>query len=322
MPVKYEKPLRGLSNTRDLRAEILALAAELATNTFPGRLVVHAPVISEATVRQEWARLLPVIVPDIRARMSLAIESAADVAEPRAGYRIESGLLPLERPNYRAEVLRLLLAAHLRGGAPVSAKALVEAIGASQTPVRQALAELKQAGVAHSRRGGFELNAELLSAELLAKMRATPHALRFRFARGAQIKPPGMLLQRALPLLGASSPSEWDRYALSGVAVARSEVPALDLLGTPRLDLLAYVPRAAKSFDFRPLWRLDDGLELEPNPLAPAPVVVALVRADSEHAHAAGPDGARRAAPADVLLSLLDAGLREQALQYAGAVRP
>ena len=55
--------------------------------------------------------------------------------------------------------------------------------------------------------------------------------------------------------------------------------------------------------------------------LAPAPVVVTLVRADDpafRHAASAGPRLANRA---DVFLSLLDMGLRAQALQYARALR-
>nr|WP_235973034.1 hypothetical protein [Luteimonas sp. MC1895] len=197
----------------------------------------------------------------------------------------------------------------------------MDKIGASQTPIREALAKLKQAGVAHSWGRGIEVAAEDVSAELLAKIRALPQTLRFRFERGAQLKPPAMLLKRALSLLGPSSPSGWENLALSGTPVAQADVPELDLMGMPRLDLVAHVPRDAKVFDSRLLRLLDDGLELEPSVLVPAPVVVTLVRADTPFVRDAGLNQARCAYGMDVFLSLLDMGLREQALQYARALR-
>lgn len=309
---------------------MLALAAKLVANQFQAKLVVEDPVISQATVQDEWDRLLPAIAPEIRARMSLTIGQGGGGAQQRADYRVETGILPLDRTNYRAEVMRRLLGANLQGDGPSSVKHLVSYIGSSQTPVREALAELRQAGVVRSWGRGPEVDAEDVSAELLAKVRASPQMLRFRFGRGAQIKPAAVLLERAVLLLGPSPPVGWSDLALSGVPVAQSQVPALDLIGVPRLDLVAYVPRAAKSFDFRPLFLLDDGLELEPSMLAPAPVVVTLVRADRKDApeqdergeRDGGLDKAPRcASPVDVFLSLLDMGLREQALQYARAMR-
>ena len=124
-----------------------------------------------------------------------------------------------------------------------------------------------------------------------------------------------------MPLLGAKGPLSWEPFALSGTPVAAKEASALDLIGTPRLDLVAHVPRDAKTFDAALMRLLDDGLELEPNVLAPAPVVVTLVRAGTRFVRDAGIDHARCAYECDVFLALLDMGLREQALQYAKAVR-
>lgn len=322
MSVTFQKTLRQLRNTRELRAETLDLAARLAVNQSKGRMIVVDPVISETTVQEEWDRLLPAIAPDVRARMTLSIEQEAeDSVEKQAGYRIESGILPLDRPNYRFEVLRLLLGANLEHDGPQPLKGLMDKIGASQTPIREALSELKQAGVAHSWGRGIEVAAEDVSAELLAKIRALPQTLRFRFERGAQIKPPALLLKRALSLLGPSAAAGWDKLALSGTPVAQADVPVLDLMGMPRLDFVAHAHRNEKSFDSRLLRLLDDGLELEPSVLAPAPVVVTLVRASAPFVRDAGLDLARCAYAMDVFLSLLDMGLREQALQYAKAVR-
>src|SRR5690606_10406293 len=141
------------------------------------------------------------------------------------------------------------------------------------------------------------------------------------FERGARIKSPAELLARAAPLLMADAPDAWRSLALSGTAVAQQAVPMLDLLGTPRLDLVAQLPRTARSFDPDVLRLLDDGLEPEPNVLAPAPVVVTLVRAGIGFECEAGAGTPRCAHPCDVFLALLDLGLREQAVHYATGVR-
>lgn len=322
MAVKLQKELRQLRSTRDLRAEILALAAELAPQTFAGRLAVIDPVISESKVREEWARLLPAITPEIRERMSLIVESNPESIGKASAFRVESGHVVLDRPNYRYEVLRLLIGASLEDDGPQAIQGLLDKIGASQTPIRQALGALKKAGVAHSWGHGVEVTAESISVELLAKLGALPQTVRLRFERGAQIKPPAVLLQRVLPLLRLGAPTSWKTISLSGTPVATAEAAKLDLAGVPRLDLVAQVKRDAKSFDTTMFRLLDDGLELEPNVLAPAPVVITLVRAETEFTRDAGMGHARSAYPMDVFLSLLDLGLREQALQYAKAVRP
>ena len=324
MAVQIHKILRNLRNKRDLRAEMLALAADLATNNFPGRLTVVAPAISPGTVQDEWDRLLAVLVPAVRERMTLEIEDASDRLRAH-DYRLErAGMVPLARPNYRFEVLRLLIGASLEGEGRQPLRGLIEKIGASQTPIRAALQDLKKAGLLSPWTPALELEVvpEDLSLELLAKVGALPQTLRFRFERGAQITPPDALLQRALPLLQKRGPKDWQAMALSGVPVAQKEVPQLNLLGLPRLDLVAQVGRDVDQFDATLLRKLDDGLELEPNILAAAPVVVTVVRADAKFSRDAGVAHARCAAAHDVFMALLDQGLRDQAIQYAKGVRP
>ena len=313
--------VRQLSNTRDLRAQILSLAGNLANNNFKGTLRIIDPLISKNTVQEQWDRLLPVIVPKIRDRMDLSIEIDSQSSAKSSVYKKERGMVLLDRPNYRYEVLRLLIGANLEEDGPQNRQSLIEHIGVSQTPVNQALHELKRAGVAHSLGRGVEVQTESVSSELIAKIKAQPQTLRFRFERGAHIKPPAVLLERVLPLLHPNAPAGWDKIALSGTPVALADIPRLDLMGTQRLDLVAHVPREDKVFDSEILRVLDDGLELEPNVLAPAPVVVTLVRAKVVFTRDAGLGQARCACQMDVFLSLLDAGLREQALQYARAVR-
>ncbi len=309
-----EKSVIRLRNTRDLRAEVVSLAAELVGSNAAGRLTIMDPAISPATVRGEWARLLGALDSGIRNRMSLDIEQSSTRYETR-------NAVPIGRPNYRFEVLRLVLGASLTPGGAESLRGLLERIGASQTPIRDGVKALKNAGVVQAFGRSLRVSPEDVSQELLAKVGALPHTLRFRYERGARIKPPAALLERAMPLLRTSSGGGWGQIALSGAVAAHADVPKLDLMGMPRLDLVAHVPRDARDFDAGLLRQLDDGLELETSVLAPAPVVVTLVRADAPFFRVASLSYARCASPADVFLSMLDMGLREQALQYARVMR-
>jgi hypothetical protein len=325
MATPVTRTLSRLRNNRDLRAEIMGLAAALATNRSSGRLTVLDPVVAEATVRAEWQRMLPALAPAVRQRMSLLVRTSAPGKAAPDAMQAPADTTPLDRPNYRYEVLRLLVAARLEAGPPARTQDLIQAIGASQTPVRQALDALRSAGVVHrASRRALEIHLEDISPELLARLGAQPQALRFRFERGAQVKPPAALLKRAQQLLQPPpGRTAWASLCLSGTPVAHQDVPGIDLMGVPRLDLVARVARHERVFHNRLLRLLDDGLEPEPNVLAAAPVVVTLVRADAAGVAkgAPAPGAVRRASPCDVFLSLVDLGLRAQAGQYARALR-
>lgn len=320
--------LRNLRNTRDFRAELLNIAASLADNSDAATIRVEEPAISEKTLRNEWDRLMVAVKPAIARRMRLELASSAKkrlaVVTRSKTDSVAANAIALERPNYRAEVLRLLVAANLAGDDTWSTAKLIKHIGASQTPVRQALQDLKRAGWAHRMMPSrIDVVAEDLSAESMAKLQAVPQILRFRFERGAHLRSPAELLERVLPLLRRNCGSVWDSIVLSGVAVAQAEVRRLDLAGIPRLDLIAFIPRDQKIFPADALRKLSDGLEHETSVLVSAPVVVTLVRADERDIRRTGViDKVRCAAPADVFLSLLDMNLRAQANQYAKAIRP
>jgi hypothetical protein len=327
----HELTLSKLSNTRDLRAGMLSLAAKLVIQgDAEGRMIVVNPVISPATVRKEWEDSLPAIASGVRERMTLTIEER-DASAGHATKQRENDVVTLDKPNYLFEVLRLLLGASLEHATPApeagiaahiegTQVGLVNALGVSPTPVRAALEALRNANLIRSLRW-LEIEPEALSMDQLSRLGALPQALRFRYERGARLKPPRELLNRAEQLLGPKGRNDWQSLSLSGVPVAQLEAPTLDLVGVPRLDLVAHVPRGETTFDADVMRLLDDGLELEPNVLAHAPVVVTLVRAGTRFDHGGNTGQVRCAHPCDVFLSLLDMGLREQALQYAKAAR-
>jgi hypothetical protein len=324
-----DRTLSGLRNTRDLRAEILSLAQRLAGNEQDGRLSIRHPKISPTTVQQEWDLALQVITPDIRSRMSLSIETEPDnlpgSTRPNDEFwhfrQLVKDQIPIERPNYRFEVLRLLLDAQLTHVETPALGQLISTIGASQTPIRAAVTQLKRAGVITAWSRGLHIDLEVLSQDLLAKVRALPQTLRFRYERGTNPRSSAALVERARELLRNRTTNGWLTFALSGTPIAQDEAPDFDLLGTPRLDLTAWVPRSTTQFSAGWIRQLDDGLEPEPSVLAPAPVVMTLVRAESHFVREGDGPHIGRACVADVFLSLLDMGLREQALQYARALK-
>lgn len=321
MVAPLDRTLSRLRNTRDLRAEVASLAADLVDTDVHGNLNIIDPAIRSTKVREEWKRLLRAIDPDIRSRMRLDITHRETPPRRYSNLYNPNDAIAVDRPNYRYEVFRLLLGASLARSEPNSIKGLVNRIGASQTPIREAILALKRAGIAHSSGRGLHVTPEDISQDLLAKVGALPQTVRFRFERGARIKPPKVLMERALPLLAQSEVgNQWGQLALSGAAAAHADVPQLDLMGLPRLDLVAQVPREAKHLDANLFRQLDDGLELEPSVLAPAPVVVTLIRANTPFFPVTSLGHSRCAFPADIFLSLLDMGLRNQALQYAREV--
>ena len=313
-----EKVLVRLSNTRDLRAEIASLAAELAETGRSGRLLVRDPLVSEKTVDTEWQRLLHAFDGSVRERMTLVFEHG----QPKSRFVIEPEVVLLDRPNWRFEILRQLIVAAFDGRGALSAQQLCERIGASQTPIRRALADLVRSGlVLVQGRGAFHVPPMSVTPEALSKTGALPQVVHFRYKRGAVIKSAERLLERANALMSAGENAGWGAFSLSGTPVAGEGFPDFDLLGIPRIDLLLHVPRAAKAFDCGLLRKLDDSLELEPAVLAHSPVVMTLVRADVVDARSGAGAFARHAHPADVFLSLLDIGLRGQAHDYAKAIQ-
>jgi len=315
--------LQGLRSTRDFRAEVALLAMQAASQQSPARLVVTGSAISADTLRREWSALLAVLDPSIRRLLTLDLgESRVGDPAVRRPDAVGDALgIDIGRPNHRYEVLRALVAEGLVADGGKTITSLVSAVGASQTPVRDAIEVFGREGLLRRQGRRLSIDAEDISAESLARLGATLTRLRYRFERGAMPRTPLDLWQRALALYGAQHATAWAGLALSGVGVAAIEVRSLDVLGMPRLDMLAYLPRDTRRFDPLKLRSLDDGLEPEPSSLAPAPVVVTVVRAAGSGFRPVGDLPGPCAAPVDIFLSLIDIGFREQALHYARAVR-
>jgi hypothetical protein len=125
--------------------------------------------------------------------------------------------------------------------------------------------------------------------------------------RSGQRRSPEALLKRASGL-GRGD------LAVGGVIGARHYFPALDLRGTPRLDLTLHCPPKAKA-DLSFIERLDPALERTDNPGETVALAVHVLRTQGEFFKAAG-DGVPFADEVDCLLSLHDARLEAQAKEF------
>lgn len=307
----------ALSNKRDLRAAFADLAADVAVSGGKAMLKLTHPRITTEAIQTEWARVGLALVPSLRDAIRIEIED--DAVSAAQTDRADS-MVPLAPPNYRFEVVRLLVEQALSGRGPTRLKDLISQVGSSKAPIVGAVAALRLAGVLPSR-GPLKLDPAELGGPTLATLTALPQVMRFRHERGATPRSIGELLERARKLMANPGPIDWQTIALAGIPAARANVPTIDLIGTPRLDLVAVVDRKLKSFDPGLIRLLDDGLEYEPNPLAECPVTIAVVRGATT-AFRSADGGTRLACRADVFLSLLNLGMREAAIEYARAPLP
>lgn len=312
------KIVSGLRSSRDLRAEILSLAHALHTHAGTGRLELRAPRISETAIKKEWAQSLSVLMPAVAARMRLEYipDSRRDSLAP-ARYQSDE-LVPIQRPNYRFEVLRWLITA-AADQAGQSVKSLETLTSVSRTPIEAALNALETARlIGRTKRGQYIVRPEDISQDVLAKVQALPQTIRFRYGLGSSPRPPGQLVPKLIRLMDATRPKSWLSDAcLSGVAGAYA-TQRIDLLGVPRVDIVVRVRRNDRVVDAAAMRDLDDGLEVDPSPLGHAPVVVTLVH--SEHVTQASPV-AKLASPGDIFLSMVDLGLKGPAMEYINGLK-
>jgi DNA-binding transcriptional ArsR family regulator len=307
--------VKAPGSLREIRAAAVQ-AAQLVAE--PGRRVVievSEPRVAERTIRSDWETTRALLRPHIAREIILTFVQ-------REGSSVQSESLPLPRPNFRFEVLRALINAASQGSPAVPVGGLQSYVGGSQSALRPALAALEAAGlveVCSNRSRRLAGNLGQLTPEALSRLDIGPPILRFRLARGASTSL-DRLAARAELLVSRGGPF-WVRLAVSGVLGAKVYQPDFDLRGIPRLDLAFHAGGNAPPFSVDAMRLLDDGLEVEPNPLADAPVAVmvfhgapkAIVAGDEQDSHA--PAGI--ATPADIWFSLRDAGLHEQAASMA-----
>lgn len=317
---KYHRTISPRS-TRDLRAEVADLAATLITTEQRGVLVIKDRRLSPQTILSEWERLLKAFTPDLQSRLTL------ELLEPEFKPRMplsttqQTGAVMLGPPNFRFEVMRQLMGADIDQIGAQSVEQLVKRVGASQFTVRKVLAELVQRGLvrqSNPTNARFSVTATDIDLELLGVAQALPQTLSFRYAVGTHPRSTEELIKRFEQLMQPDVPDGWKNIGLSGSSATNLlRLRAVNLFGAPRVDLTAYVGKATKRFDVSLIQQLDSGFEYVPDVRWPASLVVTIVRSDPKFNHPEDAIPWRSAKNSDIYHALLDAGLREQAIQFA-----
>ena len=307
--------LQRLTELRAFGAAVLR-AAVMAEKEAPCDvvLVLDAPGIGVGVLEDEWTAAGKIIRPEIWRRMALAgckdgalfgwpeTPTAAEW-EHWTGAKRDAAKAPLRRERGGEvfhDILRVLLREWMTGGGAMSGKALGEAAGCSHPTLGRALRRLARwldrtrPPVALTRFPTEEWQRLLVSSD---RIRSTA-----RFAM-ANADVTVETLEQAIRALRR------DDIWLGGVTGARRYFPALDLVGTPRLDVS--MPATGRQPDIS--WTADLGLR----PAADGEAVLLAVHAvHFPGARGEKSVGRRWADPVECLLDLHEARLESQALEF------
>lgn len=293
---------------------------------FHGVLVLDEPRIGDDRLREEWHGIEVLFRPEIMERITLVIrrEDAPDhvlgplsdverncigpVSE-RARQRV---LRPMRRPSEAFfDILRVLLVHWFRKSGPLTSKELAEETGFSYPTIANALERLESRLNRHSDR-----RIELSTFPQDAWFKLVAQADKARASQGftdpsGRPRSPEVLLER-LRDLGRED------IAVAGVPGARHYLPGLDLIGTPRLDLVVHARRMSGPPDF--LRRLDPALKPAVRGEPCQVVVHTLFRPESFFSRPE--DGIRWADEVECLLDLHEMRLESQALEFVERLTP
>ena len=312
---------------RRLRASLMDVARVTAGRPERrGILVLDGPQISEPRLTDEWAGARAVIRPEVFRRLALVVHREGE--PPQA----DESLTPDERDHIAAivehergqtvrkmggrseaffDILRPLLIGWIRRSGPLTSKELSEQTGFSYPTLSNALRELEPYLVRHSDR-----RVELRAFPKDAWFRLVAQAEIVRFTQAyadPSMRPrsPEVLLQRLRELKRSD-------IAVGGVLGARHYLPGLDLVGTPRLDLVVPAMRPDGSHDF--LRKLDPALKPAKRGEPARVFVHTLCRPVTFFQR--GDDGIVWADEVECLLDLHEARLESQALEFLERLAP
>lgn len=319
---------------RRLRASFLQLARVASGPERRGVLVLDQPQITGERLRDEWQSLSLIMRSGILERMSLVIRrdgqpdkvfgtillaEHAAIEEIVGHVRVRAPRATQRPSEAFFDVLRVLLIHWFRKSGPLTSKDLCEQTGFSYPTIASALERLESELVRNSDRRvelrGFPRDAWF---KLLAQSEQV-RASQCYTDRSGRPRSPEVLLGR-LRELGL------DHVAVGGVLGARRYQPSLDLVGTPRVDLILHrnnhaAARLGKFADPAAIIRKLDPALKPAGSGEPCQVVVhTLYR--NEPFFSAVEKGVRWADEVECLLDLHEARLESQALEFHNRLSP
>ncbi len=314
-------------DARMLRSALMQLS-RIASSKKVDRavLVVEEPSITMPRLYGEWEGAASVIRPDLFSRLSMMIRKSGKwsgiPATPNANeisvleeiIRHETGRQPgnLNRSSEAYyNILRILIRQWMQRAGPVTSRWLRETAGCSYPTVANALTRLKKYLTRYSDR-----RVELNDFPRDEWFRLVANADRIRQTqrladRSGQPRSPEKMLYR-LQRLGLPD------IAIGGVPGARRFFPALDLVGTPRLDLTIHTRKRKPDLAF--LRKLDPALQ-PARPDEPASLVLHLLRQPVVFFET-DPNNGVWADPVECLLDLHEMRLEAQAAEFLTHMSP
>lgn len=312
----------GVDSQRTLSAALVKLAFVLGERPgFRGFLVLVDSAISQRRLHDEWLRAMKILRLDVLERLHLCVVKDGSVlGVPEAldaeTQRIIAGVAEKERTapaspraNRSAEpfydLLRILINQWLTKAGPLTSRWLAEAAGCAYPTVASALEKLEKYLTRHSDRR-VELKAFPKDewSRLVANADKVRQTLRFADGSGQP--------RSVESLVSRFERVRTDDMAIGGVLAARRRFPALDLIGTPRLDLTIHC--RTRKLDLAFLRQLDPALKPARYD-EPARLVIHTLRYPHTFIEKA-PDGSVWADPVECLLDLHEMRLESQAAEF------
>ena len=314
-------------DVRRFRSAVIDLARIVSVTPHRrGILIVNDPHITEARLLNEWSSMSSVLRPEILRRLTMFIDleksrnpvigQLSDPERESIQAVVEHARLPNHpKPRRPAEaffdILRVLAVHWIRESGPITSKELSEQTGFTYPTISAALKRLEPHLHRHSDRRveleSFPRDAWLKLIAQSEKVRST-HAYADRSGRPRSQE----------TLLSRLREQERNDVAIGGVLGARHYVPGLDLVGTPRLDLVLCSNRMDNADDL--VRRLDPALKPAERG-EPARIVVHTLYRPVSFFDKDG-KGDSYADEVECLLDLHDARLEQQAIEFLEKLSP
>ena len=319
-----------LADPRDLRrfrSALMELAKILTGDSrFHGVLILDEPLIGDDRLREEWLGIATLFRPEIIHRITLVIrredtpvqvlgpltDIERNCIKPVSEYARQRAFRPARRQSEAFfDILRVLLVHWFRKSGPLTSKELAEQTGFSYPTIANALERLEPRLNRHSDR-----RVELSAFPEDAWFKLVAQADRARASQGfmdpsGRPRSPEVMLDRLRDL-------SRNDIAVAGVLGARHYLPGLDLVGSPRLDLVVHARRLAGPPTF--LRRLDPALKPAGRGEPCQVVVHTLFR--PEPFFSQPENGIRWADEVECLLDLHEMRLESQALEFVERLTP
>ena len=318
--------LVGVREGRRLRAALLEIARMAdAPWVKHAVLVLDGPTLSPSRLREEWDGALSVLSTHLLDRLMIMMRtdkhwtgfptppsaSLREVLEQVLDHERSAGAASVRgSANAWHEILRLLVHQWLLAKGPVTVGWLKNSSGYSHPTVAKILDRFEHDLVQSGRGVELERFPREEWTRLLALSDAARRTRRYT-DRSGQPRSPASLLGRLRELQRAD-------VAVGGVAGALHYCPRLDIVGSPRLDLLVHCGSGDVDYEF--VQRLDPGLQPTTHPRENATLVVHLLRRPVSLFEPSG-DGPPWADPVECLIDLQDARLEPQAQQFVTDLR-